>query len=86
MVALVVATSEASAIGIGAPVRTAATNALELVPLALVLAAASLGARLRLRPDQTVGLAEVVQPGAAAAAGDVQRLLGEARVAAGDVG
>ena len=64
--------------------RTASTNCASSRALALVLAAAGARGAL-LRPDQTVASGEVVEPGAAAAAGGVQRLLRVPRVARGDV-
>ena len=75
IVALVVATSESSEIGIGAPVRHGLDELRELRPLALVLAAARpRGALPPSGPDR--GLPEVVEPGAAAAGRGVERLLG----------
>ena len=84
IVALVVAASDSSGIGMAAPETAGLDETGQLGPLPLILAAPG--------PDRVVaasgpdrGLAEVVQPRAAAAAGRVQRLLGEAHVAAGEV-
>ena len=84
MVALVVAASDSSGIGMAAPARHASTKRGQLGALPLVLAAPGPD-RVVTAPGPDRGLAEVVQPRAAAAAGGVQRLLGKARVAAGEV-